>query len=170
MFINLDTIEYLFITLNQILTAGIAITAVALLFFAIQFNLRDKVARTFALILICVAIIFSTESISSTILSQQVVETLLRIEWVGIIILPATYLHFSDAVLATTGKPSRWKRYWAVRVSYLICVLFLITLPFPSVFGKVYYEQPSAPQLQPTIITYLFSGFYLPLFFASKNN
>ncbi len=170
MLISLETIEYLLITLNQILTAGIAITAVALLIYSFQFNLRDRVARTFALILVCVAIIYSGESISSTLESVKEVNLFLRLEWVGIILLPATYLHFSDALLATTGRPSRWKRFWAIRATYLVCALFLITLPFPSLFGEVSYEQPSAPQLEPTIVTLLFSIFYMALMVMSWYN
>jgi hypothetical protein len=34
------------ITINQILTAGIAITAFSLLLYALSFNLRDRVARS----------------------------------------------------------------------------------------------------------------------------
>jgi len=48
----------LLITVNQILTAGIAITGFALLLYALTFNLRDRVARSFALILICVVVFF----------------------------------------------------------------------------------------------------------------
>ncbi len=39
-------------TFSEILTAGIAITGFSLLLYALAFNLRDRVARTFALILI----------------------------------------------------------------------------------------------------------------------
>ena len=38
------------ITVNQILTAGIAITAFSLFLYALSFNLRDRVARSFATI------------------------------------------------------------------------------------------------------------------------
>ena len=163
MLITFASIEYLLITLNQILTAWIAVAAFSLLLYTSQFNLRDRVARTFALILICIAIIYSGEAISSAIQDTGTVEVLLRVEWIGIILLPATYLHFSDALLATTGRPSRWKRFWAIRFAYMICGLFLLTLPFPNLFGQVSFDQPSAPQLQPTLVTYAFSLFYLAL-------
>ena len=52
--------------LNEILTAGIAITAIALLLYALAFNLRDRVARSFALILLCVVIVFTADTIGST--------------------------------------------------------------------------------------------------------
>jgi hypothetical protein len=49
-------------TLNQLLTAGIAITAFSLLLYALSFNLRDRVARSFALILSCVVVVFVSEA------------------------------------------------------------------------------------------------------------
>ncbi len=52
-------------TTSQILAAGVAITAFALLLHALTFNLRDRVARSFALILACVVIIYTAESIGS---------------------------------------------------------------------------------------------------------
>lgn len=161
MTISFETIQYLLITINQILTAGIAITAFALLLYTTQFNLRNRVAGTFALILICVVIIYSAESISSSMDSQTVEAMIIRLEWVGIILLPATYLQFSDAILATTGKPSRWKRVWAIRATYLACIAFLVTLPFPAIFGEVSFSQPYAPHMEPTLITIAFSLFYM---------
>jgi hypothetical protein len=45
-------------TFNQILTAGIAIPAFSLFLYALSFNLRDRVARSFAVILLCVVVVF----------------------------------------------------------------------------------------------------------------
>ena len=52
----------IFITLSQILMAGVAINAFSLLLYASYFNLRDNVARTFVIILFCLVIIFSAEA------------------------------------------------------------------------------------------------------------
>ncbi|HQF45466.1 MAG TPA: hypothetical protein PLA37_06545, partial [Anaerolineaceae bacterium] len=49
------------ITISQVLTAGIAITAFSVLFYTLTFNLRQDVVRIFALIMFCVVIIFSAE-------------------------------------------------------------------------------------------------------------
>ena len=56
-------------TLNQILTAGIAITAFSLFLYALSFNLRDRVARSFAIILLCVVVIFTTEALQDNSIS-----------------------------------------------------------------------------------------------------
>ena len=53
------------ITVNQIFTAGIAITAFSLFLYALSFNLRDRVARSFAIILLCVVTVFTSEALES---------------------------------------------------------------------------------------------------------
>lgn len=143
-------------TFTQILTAGIAITAFSLLLYALTFNLRDRVARSFALILICVVTVFTSDALGSTSIEHWEIDLWLRMQWVGIILLPASYLHFSDALLATTGKVSRGRRRWAVRFSYLVAALFLLTLPFNSFVGSVIIEGAPAPYLEPTWLTLTF--------------
>ena len=157
-------------TFSQILTAGIAITAASLFIYALTFNLRDRVARSFALILICVVIVFTADSLGSTTSNPFEVELWLRLQWVGILLLPATYLHFSDALLETTGKRSRGRRRWAVRLSYLVSCLFLATLPFNTFVGPVVLDQGPAPFLQPTALTLVFIGFFLGIMGLSWYN
>ena len=148
------------ITLNQILTAGIAITAFSLLLYALSFNLRDRVARSFAVILICVVIIFSTEAIASTVQKEYIAD-LMRLQWVGLVFLPAAYLHLSDAVLVTAGRPSRGRRRIAVRLMYLVSVFFLALLFTGQLVGPLVLNGQPAPHLQRTIWTELFTLFYM---------
>src|SRR5512138_1412663 len=84
-------------TSSEILTAGIAITGFSLLLYALAFNLRDRVARTFALILIFTVVVYTAEAIGSIESSVAGLEFWLHLQWVGVVFLPATYLHFSDA-------------------------------------------------------------------------
>jgi hypothetical protein len=165
----LFTLQTILRTFNQILTAGISITAFSLLLYALTFNLKDRVARSFALILICVVIVFTADSFSSTVTIAPEIELWLRIQWVGIILLPATYLHFSDAILATTGKVSRGRRRWAVRFSYFASALFLLSLPFDSFVGALQNTGPAA-HLEPTGLTLIFMLFYLALMAISWFN
>ena len=146
--------------LNELLAAGIAITAISLLFYALTFNLRDRVARTFALILTCVVIVFVSEAIGSATSNNQEMEFWLRLQWVGIIFLPPAYVHFSDALLTTTGRPSRGRRRRLVAVTYLISVGFLIGLPLSWLVGPLVREVGPAPHLQRTWLTWVFTIFY----------
>lgn len=157
-------------TFSEILTAGIAITAFSLLLYAMAFNMRDRVARTFALILIFTVIVYTAEAIGSIESSPAGLEFWLRLQWVGIVFLPATYMHFSDALLATTGKPSRGRRSWVVRLVYLGSAIFLMGLPFSYLVGPVIYSNPPLPHLQPTSFTDLFILFYVGVLIVSWIN
>ena len=148
-------------TLNQLLTAGIAITAFSLLLYALTFNLRDRVARSFAWILVCVVIVFAGDAISSTAASPADLVLWLKLQWVGIVFLPATYLHFSDGLLATTGRPSRGRRRMVVRLSYVLSLAFLATLPFNLLVGPLVQSDQPAPHLERTWLTWVFTAYFI---------
>ena len=148
-------------TLNQILTAGIAITAFSLFLYALSFNLRDRVARSFAIILLCVVVVFTTEALQDDSLPAWGMDALLRLQWLGIIYLPAAYLHLSDAVLVTAGRPSRGRRRLAVRGIYLISTFFLVLLGAGYLLGPLVPNGIPAPHLQRTFWTEAFTLFYV---------
>ena len=77
------------------------------------YNLKERVVRAFILILICVTVVFTADSIAGASDANLVIQIMLKMKWVGIIFLPATYLHFSDSLLTLTGSPSRGRRLWA---------------------------------------------------------
>ena len=156
-----DVLINILLTLNQLLTAGIAITALSLLFYALTFNLRDRVARSFAIILLCVVIVFVAEAIGSSTGDSIKMEFWLRLQWIGIIFLPPAYVHFSDALLATTGRPSRGRRRRMVAFSYLIAFIFLLTLPFGLIVGPLVDDMGPAPHLRRTTLTFIFTLFYI---------
>lgn len=148
-------------TFNQLLTAGIAITAFSLLIYALTFNLRDRVARSFALILACLVIVYAGEAFGSIASTAREIEFWLRLQWMGIVFLPATYFYSSDALLVTTGRPSRGRRRVFVRLIFLISGLFLLALPFDSLVGVLVNNANSpAPYLTATPLTRFFALYY----------
>ncbi|MBN1145896.1 MAG: hypothetical protein JXA78_01470 [Anaerolineales bacterium] len=157
-------------TLNGLLTAGIAITAFSMLLYALSFNLRDRVARSFVIIMLCVVIVFVGEALSSVAQMPEQLEFWLRLQWVGIIFLPAAYMHLSDALLATTGRPSRGRRQRVVRLLYLVAVLFLLLLPSPLLIGELVQSAEPASHLQRTWLTWVFTVFYATVMFVSWIN
>jgi hypothetical protein len=152
-----------FLILNQLLSAGIAITAFSLLIYAFTFNLRDRVVRSFAIILICVVVVFVGDTIATVAEIQEEIAFWLRLQWVGIVFLPAAYLQFSDALLATTGRPSRGRRRMMVRLTYLISFGFLVTLPYSLLVGPLVQNVDPAPHLERTWLTWVFTGYYLAI-------
>ena len=147
--------------LNQILTAGIAITAFSLFLYALSFNLRDRVARSFAVILLCVVIVFTAEAMMDESMTPEMLQLLLHLQWFGIIFLPAAYLHLSDALLVTAGRPSRGRRRLAVRGVYLVSAFFLVLLAFGYLLGPIVIDGKPAPHLERTGWTEVFTLFYV---------
>jgi hypothetical protein len=148
-------------TINNILTAGIAITAFSLFLYALSFNLRDRVARSFAIILLCVVVVFTTEALQNKSVPDWGIDLLLRLQWIGIIFLPPSYLHLSDAVLVTAGRPSRGRRRVAVRLVYAVSVGFIALLGFGMLVGSLVPDGKPAPHLQRTALTEVFTVYYI---------
>ncbi len=157
----MDTVLAGLQTINQILTAGIAITAFSLFLYSLSFNLRDRVARSFALILLCVVIVFTAEALQDNSVTIQALDLLMRLQWFGLAFLPAAYLHLSDALLVTAGRPSRGRRRIAVRGMYFLSALFLILLAFGYLVGPIVPDGKPAPYLQRTVWTEIFTVFYV---------
>jgi hypothetical protein len=135
-------------TLNQILTAGIVITAFSLLLYALTFNLRDRVARAFAALLTFVTIVYFGDVVASTLSAPAQVEPWLRAQWIGIAFVPVAYLHFSDALLATTGQPSRGRRRNAIRILYVTGAVFLVVAAFTDFLVRETVIEASAAHLR----------------------
>lgn len=148
-------------TISQILSAGVAITAFSLLLYALAYNLHERVVRAFILILFCVTIVFTGEAIASVSEEMIIIQSMLRLKWVGIVILPATYLHFSDSLLTLTGRPSRGRRKWTVRLVYVFSIFLIILIPTNILVGPYVETSLPAPHLQRTAVTSLFAIYYV---------
>lgn len=148
-------------TINQLLEAGVSITAFSLLLYALTFNLKDKVARSFAFIMACVVVVFVGESVASVVSSPLWIERWYQFQWIGIVSLPAAYALLSDAVLATTGRPSRGRRTKLVKATFVISGLFLVSIPFSLLLGPLVTGNVVAPHLERTNLTWVFSAFYI---------
>lgn len=103
---------------NLLLSSAIVITAFSLLGFMLTRNLRSAVAQTFSILLTCVLIVFAIDIIVPRVESTHAANVWMRLQWIGIAFVPAGYLHFSDAVLRTTGHWSLRRRA-VVMASYL---------------------------------------------------
>ena len=148
-------------TINDILTAGIAITAFSLFLYALSFNLRDRVTRSFAIILLCVVVVFTAEALETSAVTPEMIALFLRIEWLGIIFLPPAYFHLSDAILVTTGYPSRSRRRILVRLLYAISAGFLLLLATNTLLGPLVMAGQPAPHLERTLWTEVFTAYYI---------
>ncbi len=120
----------LLLTVNETLTAGNAIIAVSLLLFNLTRNLNNRVAKTSAVVLACVAVAYVADAFISLKPDNPAHEIASRLQWIGIAFIPAAMYHLSDALLATTGLPSRGRRKRAIRLLYVLGAAFLLSAAF----------------------------------------
>jgi len=151
----------IFETVYQILAAGVAITAVALVMYATSFNIRDRLVQTYILLLLCVTLIYAGEALASVSNTPAYVEFLLQMKWVGLVMLPAVYLHFSDALLTLTGRPSRGRRRTVVLVIYVLSLVMAILIFFGITVGELAPQRAPGPYLERNLVTFAFGVFYI---------
>jgi hypothetical protein len=158
------------LVLNQILTAGNTITAFSLLLYALTFNLRERVARSLAVLLACVTLAYFGDSLVATSAQTPESEIWLRLQWVGIAFVPAAYFQLSDALLSATGRPSRGRRSSVVWLSYILGGYFLAEAAFGSRLAGEMISIDSAVYLKPGPMFWVFTLFLLTnLGFAGFN-
>ncbi|NLN71092.1 MAG: hypothetical protein GX142_10015, partial [Chloroflexi bacterium] len=153
--------ESIFQTISQIMTAGVAITALSLLFFALVYNLREQVIRAFILILLCLVVIYTAETIASVSSQAIIIDISLRIKWIGIVFLPANYLYFANALLTLTGRPSRGRRLWLVRFVFLFSCVLCVLIPTKILVGPLVVTGLLGPYLERTLFSGLFALYYV---------
>jgi len=151
----------IFETVYQILAAGVAITAVSLMMYATAFNLHDRLVQTYMLLLACVAMIYTGEAMASVSNTPEYVTLLLQIKWVGLVMLPAVYLHFSDALLTLTGRPSRGRRRKAVWITYIVSFVLAVLIFFGITVGGLVEESAPGPYLERNLVTFIFGIYYV---------
>ena len=126
----MDLLTTILLTVNETLTASNAIIAVSLLLFNLTRNLNNRVAKTSAVVLACVTVAYVADAFISLGPDNDVHQIAARLQWIGIAFVPAAMYHLSDALLATTGLPSRGRRKRAVRILYLTGAGFLLVAAF----------------------------------------
>lgn len=148
-------------TLNQILYAAVAITAIALLMYTTGFNFKDRIVHTFALILLCVVLIYTGETVAAVSNKPEYIQLWLQIKWIGLMMLPAVYFHFSDSLLTVSGRPSRGRRKILVVLTYIITGISAVLIFFGITIGGLAPEKAPMFYLERNQITFYYGIFYL---------
>lgn len=137
--------------INETLTTTIVIVAVSILLYNLSRRTHDQVTRAASIVLACVVVSYTADVLVSLDPGgNRYVETYLRLQWIGIAYIPAALFHLSDALLATTGRPSRGRRRFVIRISYLISTVFMILALFTDsvvkdpVLGEMARMRPAA--------------------------
>ncbi len=100
-----DYLRFVFVATTSI----VAIVAYSLLAYAIAYNVRSEVARRFAYITLCVLVVAAIDIILIRTSDPVLATTWLRLQWIGIAFLPASYYGFASSVLRATQVVPRYR-------------------------------------------------------------
>lgn len=117
---------------NETLATAIVVVAASMLLYNLTRNLHDRVARTSSVLLGTVTAAYIADVLVTLGPSASGHTSILRLQWIGIAFLPVATLHLSDALLATTGLPSRGRRRRIIRLLYLISAGFVLLAAFTN--------------------------------------
>lgn len=123
-------ISLLLSLINEILTAAIVVVSFSMLLYNLSRNLKNRIARTAGVVLGCMTITYMADVFISLRPSLASYEVVLRLQWIGVALMPAALFHLSDALLATTGLPSRGRRRMGVRFLYGLSAFFIVMVAF----------------------------------------
>jgi hypothetical protein len=158
------------LVLNEILNAGNAITAFSLLLYSLTFNMRERVARAFAFLMACVVLGHFGDVLVGTSRSLSEVSVWLRLQWLAIGLMPAAYLHLTDALLAATGRPSRGRRDLAIRIGYVVGAALALGAGLSNLVVDGVAQQDAAAYLHPGPLFYIYSVFLAASLVISGRN
>lgn len=157
-------------TISDVLTAGIAITTFSLFLFTITYKLHERVTNSFTILLFCLILIFGADAFATVFRAAAQLNIILRVHWLGLILLPAIFFQFSDAVLAMTGRPSRGRRRVIGFLFIVASGVFIFLLPGNLLLGELVIADPPAPHLMRTRGMDIFTAYYVLAFGLAAYN
>lgn len=110
--------------LNDLLAAGVLIVAFSLLAYIALQNWHTAIARALCVLLAGVVIVFGGDVLLGQAEHEATIQFLLRLQWLGITLVPAGYIHLSDALLHYSGIALLWRR-WLVALGYALSLSFV---------------------------------------------
>jgi len=111
------------------LSSAIVILDFSLLIYTLAQNLRSAVAQAFAELMAFVALIYLVDVTIVSVETLEAARIWLRVQWLGIALVPAASYHFSEAVLRTTGVHAPHRRI-ITSIAYLLGVTSIAAVMF----------------------------------------
>ena len=122
---RLNQLTIILLQLNDLLAAAVLIVAFSLLAYIALQNWHTSIARALCVLLAGVVIVFGGDVLLGQAERDSTIQFLLRAQWLGIVCVPAGYIHLSDALLSYTGLPNRDRR-WLVLIGYTLSFSFFL--------------------------------------------
>lgn len=111
--------------LNDLLSAAVLIITFSLLAYIALQNWSNATARALCVLLAGIIVVFGGDVLIGQAEREATVRVLLRVQWLGIVCVPAGYIHLSDALLNYSGASDQ-RRRWLVLAAYLASISFFL--------------------------------------------
>jgi hypothetical protein len=154
---------------NQVLAATIVLTSFSLFIYLLTHNFRSAVARAFCALLFFVMIVFIGDVALVEVETHRAAVEWLRFQWVGIALVPAAYLDFSDALLRTTHARVRSPRI-VVLVSYAVSFVLLGLVYGSELLVTDGVLSPTASHLAAGPLFWIFALYFVVTVIWGANN
>src|SRR5215211_3329354 len=120
---RLNQLTIILLQLNDLLSAAVLIVAFSLLAYIALQNWHTAIARALCVLLAGVVIVYGGDVLLGQAEHDTTIQFLLRAQWLGIVCVPAGYIHLSDALLTYSAAADR-RRRWLVVAGYLLSLTF----------------------------------------------
>jgi hypothetical protein len=146
---------------NLILASAIVITAFSLLGYMLTRSVHSGVTQAFSVLLVSVLIVYACDVLIQLVEGPEDALIWLRLQWIGIAMLPAASMHLSDELLRTTRHLSRRRRrvvwaFYAISAIFVALALFTDLLVYDGAFAPL-VSHLSAGSLFPIFVVYYFA-------------
>lgn len=148
--------------LNRITVTGILVTAFALVIYIGLYNRRSQIARAYAIVLACVIGTYLGDllaQVSEASPTSTGTDVWLRLQWIGIALIPAASLALSDSLLRTTGDASPLRRL-APKIGFVIGAIVFVLVVFTDAVAEPGLSNQGLEHLFPGPLFYPFAFYY----------
>ncbi len=125
---GLSPLTNLLLTLNDLLSAAVLIVTFALLTYLLLQNRESPIARALCILLAGIVVVFGGDVLIGQTQRDTTIAFLLRAQWLGIVSVPAGYLHLSHALLTYGGQPNSRRRWYVIAADLISATFFILAL------------------------------------------
>ncbi len=157
-------LQYFLMRANDVLTAGISATALALGLYLFFYNRESRVARAFIGLLGCVIEVYLIDLLITNIADPVKAAGLLRFQWIGIAFTPTFYLTFVHTIRHSVleNHTPHWLRPLSLFASGLVAGLAIYTdlVVYDAVLSAGAFHLHPGPLFYPFALLFIVITFW----------
>jgi hypothetical protein len=152
-------VQHFLIRANDVLTAGVAATAFALVLYLFFYNRESRVSSTFSGLLTCVIVVYLVDLLLANGVDPARAGIFLRLQWLGIAFTPPLYIEFVRSIRQSVleDRFPTWLRF----TSFALGGIVMLLAGFTNVLVSDHTVSAGAAHLRPGPLFYPFAIFFV---------